>query len=248
LRFIADDGYRGLDLATKNNPYTRQIDCQTRQTVTPGQEAITPRPLPVPATTRAGETLTVGADGVYRFPWQTDAAWAGTCREFVLTTRTGVQHRAFFRFLHATHVDTPVGGTVPATLSVSLGVPATFAPFTPGVARDYDASTTANVISTAGSANLSIADPNSTNTGQLVNGAFALPSKVQARATSAAGVGKPLADVGGSANPTSLLDYANPISNDQVTVAFRQRINANDALRTGAYSKVLTLTLSTTQP
>ena len=54
--------------------------------------------------------------------------------------------------------------------------------------------------------------------------------------------------MGGSASPTSLLNYAGPISNDQVTLAFRQRINANDALRTGAYSKTLTLTLSTTQP
>ena len=104
------------------------------------------------------------------------------------------------------------------------------------------------MISTAGNANLSVADPAATNTGQLVNGAFALPTKLQASASSAAGTGKPLADVGGSASPTSLLDYTNPISNDQVTLSFRQRINANDALRTGTYSKTLTLTLSTTQP
>ena len=30
----------------------------------------------------------------------------------------------------------PVGGTVPATLSLTLGAPATFGAFTPGVARD----------------------------------------------------------------------------------------------------------------
>ncbi len=42
-----------------------------------------------------------------------------------------------------------VGGTVPPTLSLSLGAPATFGAFTPGVSRTYDASTTANVISTA---------------------------------------------------------------------------------------------------
>ena len=57
-----------------------------------------------------------------------------------------------------------------------------------------------------------------------------------------------LADVGGSASPTSLLNYTNPISNDSVTLSFRQRINANDALRTGTYSKTLTFTLSTTPP
>ena len=39
-----------------------------------------------------------------------------------------------------------------------------------------------------------------------------------------------------------------PISNDAVALEFRQRVNANDALRTGTYSKTLTFTLSTTQP
>jgi hypothetical protein len=33
-----------------------------------------------------------------------------------------------------------------------------------------------------------------------------------------------------------------------VTVVFKQAIGTNDALRTGAYSKTLTLTLSTTNP
>ena len=35
-----------------------------------------------------------------------------------------------------------VGGTVPATLSLTLGAPATFGAFTPGVAKDYTATTT----------------------------------------------------------------------------------------------------------
>ena len=248
LRFKADDGYRGLDIATKNNPYTRQVDCQTLKTVTPGQEDITPRPFPVKAVTRGGAPLSVDAEGVYTYPWQTTTAWGDSCREFVLTTKTGVQHRAYFKFLAATHVDGTVGGSVPATLSVSLGGPATFAPFVPGVAREYDASMTANVISSAGSATLSISDPSSTATGRLVNGTFSLPSPLRARATSAAGVGGALANVGGSASPTTLLTYASPISNDAATVAFRQAIGANDALRTGTYSKTLTLTLSTTEP
>jgi hypothetical protein len=33
-----------------------------------------------------------------------------------------------------------------------------------------------------------------------------------------------------------------------VTIAFRQNVAANDALRTGTYSKTLTFTLSTTNP
>ena len=104
------------------------------------------------------------------------------------------------------------------------------------------------MISTAGSAALSVSDASSTATGRLVNGAFSLPSPVQARATSAAGTGSALAAVGGSAAPTTLLTYAAPMSNDGVTLAFRQSIGANDALRTGTYSKTLTLTLSTTEP
>ena len=104
------------------------------------------------------------------------------------------------------------------------------------------------MISTAGDARLSVADPASGTTGHLVNGAFSLPSALQARATSAAGTGGALADVGGSAAPTSLLTYNGPISNDSVSLAFQQRIGATDALRTGSYSKTLTFTLSTTNP
>ena len=102
--------------------------------------------MPVPAVTQGGASLSVDANGVYRYPWMTDAAWVNTCREFVLTTKTGAQHRAYFHFWPTADV----GGTVPATLSLTLGGPATFGAFTPGVGANYDASTTANVISTAG--------------------------------------------------------------------------------------------------
>ena len=56
------------------------------------------------------------------------------------------------------------------------------------------------------------------------------------------------APVAGSASPTPLLRYTGPVSNDPVTIGFKQSIAANDALRTGVYSKTLTFTLSTTQP
>jgi hypothetical protein len=46
----------------------------------------------------------------------------------------------------------------------------------------------------------------------------------------------------------NLLTYSAPISNDTVTIDFQQHIGPNEALRTGAYSKSLTLTLSTTRP
>ena len=38
------------------------------------------------------------------------------------------------------------------------------------------------------------------------------------------------------------------MSNDPVTIAFKQHVGAGDALRTGAYVKTLTFTLSTTSP
>jgi hypothetical protein len=145
--------------------------------------------------------------------------------------------------------DGGAGGTVSSTLALTTGTAAAFAPFTPGVAKDYQSSTTANVISTAGDATLSVADAATSNTGHLVNGAFALPSALQAKATSPAGTGgAALADVGSSASPTSLLTYSGPTSNDTVTLAFQQHIGAGDALRTGTYSKTLTFTLSTTTP
>jgi uncharacterized protein (TIGR03118 family) len=140
------------------------------------------------------------------------------------------------------------GGVVPATLALTLGTPASFGPFTPGVAKDYTAATTANVVSSAGDATLTVADPSTTNTGKLVNGAFTLAQAVSASATSAAGTAGAGGPVGGSAAPTTLLTYAGPTSNDAVTVNFKQSIGANEALRTGSYSKTFTFTLSTTTP
>ena len=67
-----------------------------------------------------------------------------------------------------------VGGSVPATLSLTLGANASFGAFTPGIAKDYTASTTANVISTAGDAALTVSDP-----GHLMNGTFSLPSPLR---------------------------------------------------------------------
>ena len=42
--------------------------------------------------------------------------------------------------------------------------------------------------------------------------------------------------------------WSAPTSNEAVPVTFRQQINATDALRTGAYSRTVTFTLSTTSP
>jgi hypothetical protein len=112
---------------------------------------------------------------------------------------------------------------VPATLSLTLGPAASFGAFTPGVDHDYTASTTANVISSAGDAGLSVSDP-----GHLRNGTLALPWPLEVSFSKSAWTG--------------------PVSNDPVTIRFKQHIGATDALRTGRYSKTLTFTLSTTSP
>jgi len=154
----------------------------------------------------------------------------------------GNEVQAFDVPVAATSTGGTVGGTVPATLSLSLGTAAAFPPFIPGTAADYFATTTANVISTAGDAALSVADPSSNATGRLVNGSFALTQAVQA------GVGGTYAAVGGSSSPTTIKTWSGPTSNEMVTIGFKQSILANEPLRTGTYSKTLTFTLSTTNP
>jgi cytochrome c len=139
--------------------------------------------------------------------------------------------------------ETTVGGTVPATLALTLGGPAQFGAFIPGVAATYEASTTATVTSTAADALLTVADPSSTATGHLVNGEFSLPQPLMVR-----GSGPLFAPVSGSANPTPLITYTDPVSNNTSTIEFQQQIGATDPLRTGTYSKTLTFTLSTTEP
>ena len=69
VTFNRPDAMNSLDVATKHNPYTRQVDCQTLQTVTPGQTAITPRPVPVDAVTQSGQSLTVDAAGCRLRTW-----------------------------------------------------------------------------------------------------------------------------------------------------------------------------------
>jgi hypothetical protein len=116
-----------------------------------------------------------------------------------------------------------VGGSVPATLALTLGGSATLGAFTPGVAKDYTATTTATVISSAGDAAVTVSDP-----GHLMNGTFALP--------------QPLVVQLGKSSWTA------PVADDPVTITFKQHIDATDALRTGSYSRTLTFTLSTATP
>jgi hypothetical protein len=144
--------------------------------------------------------------------------------------------------------DGGVGGQTPATLQLTLGQAGVFAPFIPGVAQSYTTTVTARIISSALDATLSAADPSDAQTGHLVNGAFSLSQPLEI-AASKDGAEPPTATtpIGGSSNPTTLLTYAGPVS-ETATVLFKQPILENEALRTGAYAKTLTFTLSTTNP
>ncbi|MDA0183370.1 DUF3616 domain-containing protein [Solirubrobacter phytolaccae] len=122
-----------------------------------------------------------------------------------------------------TKADAPVGGSVLATLALTMGAPAAFPTFVPGVEREYTATTKATVISTAGDAALTVSEP-----GHLANGAFSLPQPLRVELGTTAWTG--------------------PVSNVEVPVTFKQAIGSSDALRTGTYSKTLTFTLSTTTP
>jgi hypothetical protein len=141
-----------------------------------------------------------------------------------------------------------VGGDTPATLNLTLGTPAAFSPFIPGLGKDYSASMTATLTSTAAEAALTVADADAAAPGHLTNGAFALAAPLLISATSPNGTTSGEAPVGGSAAPTKLLTYAGPLGAEAATLAFKQAIGATEALRTGGYSKTLTFTLSTTTP
>ena len=103
------------------------------------------------------------------------------------------------------------------------------------------------MISTAGDALLSVADPSSFQTGRLVNGTFFLPQPLQARARNAANTGTAYNNVG-SSQAAEPADLERADQQRRGLDRLQAVVGANDALRTGKYSKTLTFTLSTTTP
>ncbi len=162
-----------------------------------------------------GRTVTLRLDGKVVQPVRSDAKYV------YVDGQAGSHELATCPTASCGSLD--VGGDVPTALSLTLGAPASFGAFTPGLEHVYTASTTATVGSTAGNAALSVSDP-----GHLANGAFSLPQPLQV-------------DI----SPSS---WSAPVSNVPVAIAFKQPIAATDPLRTGTYSRTLTFTLSTTAP
>jgi|GEM_PF-2741731 hypothetical protein len=149
-------------------------------------------------------------------------------------------------------VDFPIpinGGEVDSVMSLSLPSATTFGPFTPGIAKWYEANVVATITSNLNDTTLSIYDPATTNVGRLVNGARALAQPLNVKlasgtqATALAG-----GPVGGSADPTPILSYSQPQTNRTATLFFQQQIAANEVLAAGSYGKTLTFTMSTTSP
>jgi hypothetical protein len=182
-------------------PYPDQLDSgriDLGQHLRPGANEIVVRIATLLGNAR-GQTLTQGLVGPVRLvPYGQAAVYAST------------------------EAGQSVGATVPATLSLSLGAPASFGAFSPGVDRTYDASTTATVTSTAGDARLTV------DGGRLANGAFTLSEPLQVAFSESS--------------------WSAPVSNDLVTIGFKQHIGATEPLRTGTYSRTLTFALSTTTP
>jgi hypothetical protein len=253
LKWIAVD-FKGNTSAVQSKTYVVDL---VKPTVTftnpPADGAVVTQGRPVPLTFTCADENSGVASCVGSPPLGTNlnTSTPGTFTYSVTAKDNAGNENVVTRsytVLDATNVDGGVNGSVPATLSLVLGAPATFGAFTPGVTRDYTGATTATVTSSAGDATLSIADPSADRTGHLVNGTFSLQQVLQAKATNSAVTNTSFANVGSSAAPLNLLSYSAPVSADLVTLTFKQSIAATEGLRTGSYGKTLTFTLSTTTP
>ncbi|HWK25609.1 MAG TPA: ThuA domain-containing protein [Solirubrobacter sp.] len=225
-----------------------------------GDDTPGPDPKAQPAATSSRVDFNVGKSGGVSYAWTFDDGATATGATATHAFLTGGTHSATLTVTYAdgakeskdvtfevpTSVSASVSATVIPTLSLTLSGSATFGTFQPAVTNTYTASTTANVVSTAGNALLSVADTSGTAAGHMVNGTSVLAQALKVRATDAANPNTAYKELTGSAQ--ELLSYPREISNDAVTLQFQQPIAATDALRSGSYSKTLTYTLSTTAP
>jgi len=149
-----------------------------------------------------------------------------------------------------------VEGKVPFTQSLASScTTVVLGPFNPGRAHGYGNTCTLKATDTAAESKLVAEDASTVDPGHLVQvynhekikETYELPEALETgNATSGQeGTGGALTSL---VTPVTLLKYAKPFSEDAMTVTFNQKIGLHDHLHTGTYSKVITLTLSTTEP
>ena len=79
----------GLNVIAPNGLTSQQIIC--------GNRSLVGSPAATNPTAASGLSYQAQKDK-YTYTWQTNAAWAGTCRQFTLTLNDGTQHVAYFQY------------------------------------------------------------------------------------------------------------------------------------------------------
>lgn len=82
-------GDHGLAVFAPGYPLSVQVDCGTLAVLGPAEATVSP----------GGSGLNYNpGTGDYDFVWKTDKAWAGTCRQLIITYSDGTSHTALFQF------------------------------------------------------------------------------------------------------------------------------------------------------
>ena len=147
-----------------------------------------------------------------------------------------------------------VHGEVPQTteLATTCENDVDLGEFIPGEAANYVETCGLTVTATGSENTLTAADESGNDTGYLtqkLTHPYSLPQALETKATGIPSLEYPGTGGGTFApltSPVGLLTYGGPVSADDVTLTFRQKIGLHDALHTGTYSKTITLTLKQT--
>ena len=115
-----------------------------------------------------------------------------------------------------------IAAVVPGTLSLTLGGPATFGAFVPGVQREYTANTFLTATSSLHASELTV------ELGHMANGPMSLPEPLRA--------------------DLSQSRWSGPIAEERVDVTFRQLVKATDRLFEGTYAQRVRFMLSAITP
>ena len=206
-----------------------------------------------PASASYGDTLTVVATPTgeailagFLGTGSASICSSSTC-EFEITEASAVRVE-FSAGLMPIGPPTEVWGEVPQTTSLeSECTRADLGQFVPGIEANYSYTCNLTLTSTGTETILTAEDESETHTGHLVQGSYILPSALEARATDSEARGGGLGFTS-LVSPVTLLTFPQPISKDNAALEFRQHIGRHDALHTGVYAKVITVTLEQRVP